>query len=63
MNLFRNHEGYPDPTAGAAMANILKEERAERRRSAKTGAGNKPVPTVTDKRPGAKAYGTPSNAR
>ena len=25
--LFRNHEGYPDPTAGAAMRNILWEQQ------------------------------------
>lgn len=34
--MFRNHEGYPDPTAGRALANIAKEERkaeAARRRA------------------------------
>ena len=25
---YRNHEGYPDPTAGEALANIRREERA-----------------------------------
>jgi hypothetical protein len=25
--MFRNFEGYPDPTAGRAFANIAKEER------------------------------------
>ncbi len=36
--MFRNHEGYPDPTAGRALANIAKEERraeAARRRTAR----------------------------
>ena len=32
--LYRNHEGYPDPTAGAAMSNILLEERRKRCRAA-----------------------------
>ena len=29
--MFRNHEGYPDPTAGRALANIAKEERKAQR--------------------------------
>ena len=28
---YRNHEGYSDPTAGQALANIAREERAKRR--------------------------------
>ena len=28
---YRNHEGYPDPTAGEALANIRREERAMRK--------------------------------
>lgn len=27
MRVYRNSEGYPDPTAGAALANIQREER------------------------------------
>jgi len=30
--MFRNHEGYADPTAGQALANIRREERAAKRR-------------------------------
>lgn len=29
--MYRNHEGYPDPTSGQAFANIRREERAKRR--------------------------------
>lgn len=25
--MYRNHEGYPDPTAGQAFANIRREEK------------------------------------
>ncbi len=35
--MFRNYEGYPDPTAGQALANIAREEKraeAARRRAA-----------------------------
>ena len=35
--MFRNFEGYPDPTAGRALANIAKDERkaeTARRRAA-----------------------------
>lgn len=31
MNYRRNHEGYPDPTAGAAFEHIIHEERRRRR--------------------------------
>ena len=34
--MFRNYEGYPDPTAGQALANIAREEKraeAARRRA------------------------------
>ena len=44
--MFRNFEGYPDPTAGRALANIAKEERkadAARRRAAE------PIPKETNK--------------
>lgn len=44
--MFRNIEGYPDPTAGRALAKIAKEEskaEAARRRAAE------PVPTTNDK--------------
>ena len=27
--MYRNHEGYPDPTAGQALANIRRAERAK----------------------------------
>lgn len=33
MNLYRNHEQYADPTAGAALAHIAYEERLARRKS------------------------------
>ena len=32
MSLYRNAEGYSDPTAGKALENILREERRLRRR-------------------------------
>lgn len=28
---YRNHEGYADPTAGQAYANVRREERAKRK--------------------------------
>ena len=31
--IYRNNEGYSDPTAGAAMRNILRDERKKRRRA------------------------------
>ena len=31
--IYRNNEGYSDPTAGAAMRNILRDERKKRRRT------------------------------
>ena len=31
--IYRNSEGYSDPTAGAAMRNILRDERKKRRRT------------------------------
>ncbi len=31
--MYRNSEGYPDPTAGAAMGKIMKEYREERRKT------------------------------
>ena len=44
--MFRNYEGYPDPTAGRAFANIAKEERKakaarERAVMAETGGATK----------------------
>ena len=44
--MFRNFEGYPDPTAGRAFANIAKAERKARAASemvvmAETGAARK----------------------
>lgn len=29
--VYRNHEGYSDPTAGKALANICREERCKRK--------------------------------
>ena len=29
--MYRNHEGYSDPTAGAAMRNIMREERRRKK--------------------------------
>ena len=34
--MFRNNEGYPDPTAGRAFANIAKAERKARAASERT---------------------------
>ena len=31
--IYRNCEGYSDPTAGAAMSNILRKERSQRRKA------------------------------
>lgn len=31
--IWRNNEGYSDPTAGAAMSNILAKERSDRRKA------------------------------
>ena len=31
--MFRNSEGYPDPTAGAALAHIAYEERLKRKQA------------------------------
>ena len=40
--MFRNFEGYPDPTAGRAFANIAKAKAAsERAAMAETGAATK----------------------
>lgn len=30
MSLYRNRENYPDPTAGAALSRIVREERRRR---------------------------------
>lgn len=30
---YRNHEGYSDPTAGAAMANVRQAEKAARKKA------------------------------
>ena len=32
---YRNHEGYSDPTAGQAFANIRREERQKRKAAAR----------------------------
>ena len=58
MNAYRNREGYPDPTAGAAIANIIRAERAEKRK-----AGKSPS-RYRDGRPrGEKAHGPVSKPR
>lgn len=31
--IYRNNEGYYDPTAGAAMSSILRKERSDRRKA------------------------------
>ena len=31
--IYRNNEGYYDPTAGAAMNSILRKERSDRRKA------------------------------
>ena len=33
MSLYKNSEGYSDPTAGAALSNIRKKERSDRRKA------------------------------
>lgn len=33
MNFYKNSEGYSDPTAGAALSNIRKKERSDRRKA------------------------------
>ena len=43
--MYRNYEGYSDPTAGAALSKIAREEKAARgtRSGTKTGSGRKPL--------------------
>lgn len=31
--IYRNNEGYYDPTAGAAMSSVLRKERSDRRKA------------------------------
>ena len=33
--IYRNSEGYSDPTAGVAMSNILRDERKKRRKASR----------------------------
>lgn len=33
MSFYKNSEGYFDPTAGAALSNIRKKERSDRRKA------------------------------
>ena len=40
---YRNHEGYSDPTAGLAFANIRREERQKRKAAARP-ASSKDTP-------------------
>jgi len=47
MRRYRNHEGYSDPTAGAAIENITREERRRRKaqiRGLDTESEDKPKP-------------------
>ena len=46
----RNKEGYPDPTAGMALANIIKQERFEQKRKYKRKHKTKrtPKPVTSD---------------
>ena len=38
MSMYRNFEGYSDPTAGEALSNIIKEERLKVARKRKAAA-------------------------
>ena len=60
MNLYRNREGYSDPTAGAAMANILREERLKRQNEKDAGKGVTPASVKTE---GEKANGPVPDSR
>lgn len=33
MSFYKNSEGYSDPTAGAALSNIRRKERSDRRKA------------------------------
>ena len=35
--MYKNNEGYPDPTSGGALGNIARQERAEKRAEMKPG--------------------------
>ena len=35
MSLYRNRENYPDPTAGAALSRIVREDRRRREKRRK----------------------------
>lgn len=35
MSIYRNSEGYYDPTAGEALARITRKERSDRRKAAR----------------------------
>ena len=54
MNFYRNREGYSDPTAGAAMANILREERLKQRKERNAAYTTRPASVKTE---GEKANG------
>ena len=40
MNMYRNSEGYSDPTAGEALSNIIKEERRKAVKKRKAATAN-----------------------
>lgn len=46
--IYRNCEGYYDPTAGAAMSSVLKKERSDRRKA--TRKKNREIRKKTAKR-------------
>ena len=48
--MYRNSEGYPDPTAGEAMANILRERKRELRNMERYGGKDKNVMSSGDSR-------------
>ena len=43
MTPYVNSEGYPDPTAGKALANISRKERGDRRKKKRKEAVSKKV--------------------
>ncbi len=43
MTPYINSEGYPDPTAGKALANISRKERGDRRKKKRKAAVSKKV--------------------
>ena len=48
--MYRNHEGYADPTAGTAISNIMHEKRKRKRKKAHVHAENPIKHTVRSPR-------------